>query len=76
MFNVFGDVQVETLNLNSESELVEMLSTASQDFAVISWPNLLSRKAIEAGPGKIIGSHPTTLPFGKGPSLPKPEIAA
>lgn len=61
-----GGVPVERLNLDSESELIAMLSSESHDFVLISWPKLLSRKVIKAGPGRIIGTHPTPLPFGKG----------
>lgn len=57
---------VEHFDLDSENELIEMLSSEPHDFALISWPKLLSRKVIEAGAGKIIGTHPTPLPFGRG----------
>lgn len=61
-----GGVPVELFGLDSESELIEMLSSEPHDFALLSWPKLLSRKVIEAGAGKIIGTHPTPLPLGRG----------
>lgn len=58
--------QVEEIDLNSEEELLSFLSSGDHDFAVIAWPKLLSTAAIEAGSGKIIGTHPTPVPLGRG----------
>lgn len=53
-----GNVPIENLDTDSESNLAEMPSLESHDFAAISWPKLLSRKVIEAGSRKITGTYP------------------
>lgn len=66
VLRVLGGVPVEVFNIDSESELIEMFSSESHDFALVSWPKLLSKEVIASGPGRFIGTHPTPLPFGKG----------
>lgn len=56
----------EQIGLESEKDLIEFLSSGDYDFAIISWPRLISRAALEKSARRIVGTHPTPLPLGRG----------
>ncbi|EKR74473.1 methionyl-tRNA formyltransferase [Leptospira noguchii] len=54
--------EVEDLNATSSEETITRLNP---DYIISTWPKIISKKIISI-PKKLIGTHPTPLPFNKG----------
>ncbi|EMN90749.1 formyltransferase family protein [Leptospira weilii] len=54
--------EVEDLNTTSSEEVIAKLNP---DYIISTWPKIISKKIISI-PKKLIGTHPTPLPFNKG----------
>lgn len=59
-------LHVVDLDIERETEIEDFLKSSGADFAVISWPRILSRSVIESTGTRFIGTHPTPLPLGRG----------
>ena len=54
------------IDIDDKKELSRFFDEFDFDFAVASWPRLLSAGIIELANNRIVGTHPTPLPFGRG----------
>jgi methionyl-tRNA formyltransferase len=59
-------VCVTDLSIDDEQEVCSFLNSISVDFVLVSWPKLFSPEALTVIRSKIIGTHPTPLPLGRG----------
>jgi methionyl-tRNA formyltransferase len=59
-------VSVEEIDLGEAESTTEFLSRRNVDFVALAWPKMLDRATLEKADWKIIGTHPTPLPRGRG----------
>ncbi len=57
---------VVEIDLEREIDVEEFLQSSGADFAIVSWPRILSQRIIRSSDTRLIGTHPTPLPLGKG----------
>ena len=54
------------IDINREEDIKKLLEGKDFDFIATSWPRIFSEGIISCCKSKVIGTHPTPLPYGRG----------
>jgi methionyl-tRNA formyltransferase len=60
------NISINNVSLDEPEAVKRFFEQYTFDFALISWPKLLGRSALQAAHNHVMGSHPTYLPYGRG----------